>query len=381
MTFLLYAALLIALAYPVFLLWCRIGWTRTSLTLPDSGVVEPGTTAVSVILPVRNEELFIRLALNDLFEQSYPGENFEVIVVNDNSTDDTLKAVEDFFKEHPEFHPIKVINLPAETGGSKKAAITEGIKNAKNPLILITDADTHRMKDWIGSVVRYYEHYDPLLICGPVVVEVASGWFHKFQHLELAGLMVITGGAIQNGQPVLCNGANITFPKKIFEQVNGYADDRHASGDDTSLLNKIAAIDPGRIVFMKDPSTSVCTVAQMGIKDLLNQRKRWASKIPAMNPLAAFIAISAVVYHALIVVLAISALLGGGYKLLLLLFGVKLFAEFLVLESATSFLNSRKLLRLFLPAQIFYPFYLIIVGIGSQFGKYEWKGRKISIDN
>jgi cellulose synthase/poly-beta-1,6-N-acetylglucosamine synthase-like glycosyltransferase len=197
--------------------------------------------------------------------------------------------------------------------------------------------------------------------------------------LELNGLMGITAGAIANGQPVLCNGANMAYPKSVFEEVRGYENDSVASGDDTALLKKISEIDASRIHFVKYPLTMVQVYFPNTLKEFFSQRRRWASKVPQMSSLAVFISVAAVLCHALILALFVYALMGFGWKWLMIVLGAKLFSEFLLLASVTYFLANRRLLWLLLPAQLIYPFYILVVGIASRFGSYKWKGSSVKI--
>src|SRR5438552_3703884 len=112
------------------------GWMKTPVT-----VLKPQTpnsklqTKVTIIIPSRNEEQNISNCLASIARQKYPSDYFEVIVVDDHSTDNTGQIVRSQNNQK-----MKLIHLSGSSAG-KKAAISEGIKNAKGKLIITTDAD------------------------------------------------------------------------------------------------------------------------------------------------------------------------------------------------------------------------------------------------
>src|ERR1041385_7694820 len=149
MEFFIYIYWVVALIYVLFILFCWIGWKRIPL---QKTVMYNPSTSVSVIIPARNEEQNILNCLEDLAEQDYPAAMFEVIVVDDHSTDDTSALINEFIQVNTDktFRLIQ-LNKMEQTGKFKKLAITKGIDAARGQLILTTDADCRFSPSWVSS--------------------------------------------------------------------------------------------------------------------------------------------------------------------------------------------------------------------------------------
>ena len=370
---------ILSVLYALFIVWCMAGWMRlpeiNSIPLTDDKLT------VSIIIPARNEEENILVCLNDFTLQDFPAESFELIVVNDHSTDNTAALVRKFMESNPVIR-TKLIDLKTGDGDSlfKKFAITKGIEAASGKLILTTDADCRRGQGWLRTIAGYYSNHHAELISAPVFIAGEKSWLEKIQSLEFLGLIAIGAAAIRNKMPFLCNGANLGFPREVFYEVNGYhAEKNSATGDDTQLLMKIIPRGKDKIHFIKSPEATVTTKAQSSIGGLLRQRQRWASKIPFhMNAFAFLIAVVAFFLHAGLLFLTARVFTGGEVLDLMIPLLIKIIPEFIFLIMVCRFALKSDLLYLFLPAQIIYPIYISFVGITSLFGSYQWKGRKQS---
>jgi cellulose synthase/poly-beta-1,6-N-acetylglucosamine synthase-like glycosyltransferase len=368
---------ILSVAYAVFLVWCISGW----ISLPEikSSRNTQQLPFVSVIIPARNESENIHDCLSDFLRQDYPG-LFEVIVADDHSTDHTSDIVNKFIKDHPSLN-IKHIVMKSGSGLKtyKKQAITDAIGISSGEFIMTTDADCRRGNKWVSAIVNYYVSRKPEMISAPVTFENEKGWQEKIQSLEFLGLIGIGAAAISNNHPLLCNGASLAFSKKVFEEEGGYNSDKnYASGDDTQLMRKIALRGKGRVHFIKSEDAVVSTMPQHSIARLLNQRKRWASKIPVqMSGLTVTVAVIAYLLHAGLLLSAVSVCFSGSVWDLLIPLVIKMIPEFILLFIVSRFFRKSNLLYLFLPSQIIYPVYITIVGIISLSGTYSWKGRQV----
>lgn len=371
------ALLFLSLIYAAFICWCFVGWRKLQIHQQSSGDFK---TFVSVIVPARNEEKNIEDCLNDILNQNYPKEFFEIIVVDDHSTDRTSEIISDFILKFPK-HKISLLNNESKTGTLyKKQAITTAVEKANGELIITTDADCRMLVNWISAFVSYYEKEKPFMISAPVCFCHEKNAFEKFQSIEFSGLIGIGAGSISNRQPIMCNGANLAYTKKIFQEVNGFTDESQtASGDDTQLMLKIAKINSSKINFLKSHDAVVYTSAMSSVKDLFHQRKRWASKIPTkMNAATLFFSFIAYFLHLGLLVLLIASMFNHSILLIfLLIFLLKIIPEFIFLLDVNSFFRKKNLLWLFLPAQIVYMVYISFIGAVAPFGSYQWKERKI----
>jgi cellulose synthase/poly-beta-1,6-N-acetylglucosamine synthase-like glycosyltransferase len=378
MTILSIILLLLALSYSAFILWCAIGFSKTKRFI-DNTISE--NTFVSVIIAARNEEANIENTLNDLITQHYPSHLFEIIVVDDNSTDNTPALIADIIKQQQSKFSIRLLEPDTTERFHKKAAISKAIQAANGKLVITTDADCRRSTLWLPSIVSYFEKHDADMLCAPVAFYHEKNFFQRIQSLEFCGLIAIAAGSIANRKPMLCNGANLAFTKSVFEKVNGYSSAKgYATGDDTELLQKVAAMNAAGIHFLKSREATVYTRPASSLPELLQQRKRWASKIPLhMSRFTLLNAGIAFFLHLtlLLTFLASLALPSLIYSFLIAIL-IKTFSEFILLFSATRFLQKQNLLWLLLPAEFLYIFYILIVGILAPFSPYRWKGRVVN---
>ncbi len=214
--------------------------------------------------------------LESVSGQDYPANLFEIIMVDDHSTDKTKEIAENFLS--PIKIPYKCISNREKSHG-KKSAISEAIKNSIGELIVITDADCYANKTWLSSIENEYQKSNAYMICGPVQIIVRVALIGQFQSLELCGLSLLSGAGIKAGLPLLCNGANIAYTRKVFDDVEGFKGiDRNPSGDDILLMFKVHNLFPDKVSYLKSKEAIVSTLAQPSLKDFISQRIRWASK-------------------------------------------------------------------------------------------------------
>ena len=277
--YLIYLALLLVfgLAYLFIIGMYTLGWFRLkTFPLPSNS----HSTRLSIIIPSRDEEANILNIIEDIAEQDYPKNLYEVIIVDDNSGDATPDIVNNFIL-HQSALQIKLINVAEDHPNSayKKKAISLAIEVATGDLIITTDADCRMGKQWLSSIAGFYESVKPKMIVGPVSFHNEKSYFEKMQTVEFLSLIGITAGAISIGRPIMCNGANLAYEKSSFFDVGGFGDDSFSSGDDVFLLLKLKKHFGNKSVrFLKNENAFVFTEAKKNFREFLHQRTRWASK-------------------------------------------------------------------------------------------------------
>lgn len=331
-------------------------------------------TTVSVIIPARNEEQNIGALLKALERQTYPSLLLEIIVVDDHSTDNTASIVKNFAN-------VKLIQLQDDNLNSyKKKAIEKGIAAATRELIITTDADCIPPAKWIETLVAFKEKNNSVFIAAPVSINCTSSLLQLFQSMDFMVLQGITGAVVSKQQLTMCNGANLAYTKKAFEQVNGFAGIDHiASGDDMLLMYKIANAFPGRVHYLKSPEAIVSTQPALTWKAFFQQRIRWASKAGQYEdkrffPVLLLVYLVNISFFLLLIAGFVNSVL---WLWLLILLVFKTLVEFPLFISVARFFHKEWAIRLFLFFQPLHIFYTIISGLFGQFGKYEWKGRRV----
>jgi cellulose synthase/poly-beta-1,6-N-acetylglucosamine synthase-like glycosyltransferase len=331
---------------------------------------------VSVIIPFRNEEKNIRENLISIMKQDYPGELLEVIYVNDFSTD---KGEEILLQNKGE--NVKVISSEKGEGtGFKKRSVAAGIKESRGEIIITTDADCKYGSRWITGMVNSFDE-DTGLVSGPVAFNKRETIFNKLQSIEFQGLVLAGTGLIGAEDATICNGANLAFRRSAFEEAGGYEDNLHlASGDDEILMQKIDALGKWKIKFCKEKEGMVFTDANNSMSDLIEQRKRWASKGMFYKKKNLVIKLLLIfLYYLSIPSLVILSIIEGRiwWYLLAGALIMKLFVEWSIIRKGEKYLFEKNSAFIFLLAEVFHIPYILFSAVGGAMGNFRWKEREI----
>lgn len=360
----------IALLYALFVVALWQGWQRTPL--PDVSDLPPTKLCVSVVVAMRNEEANITRLLDCLKEQQFDGA-MEVIVVDDHSTDRSVALAEAFIAQFP--CPLLVIKTE---GIGKKSAISTGLRHAKYPLILTTDADCLPGKRWVQTMALALSLPQVNLVTGLVKIEPADTWLSRFQAIELAALMGSTAAFAAWQIPNMGNGANLGYRREIFEQTGGYSTSGHvASGDDEYLIQQVHEAYPGSVHFVKHADSIVSTAPQPDWLSLLMQRRRWAAKWRTGRPARVWgVALAVGLFHLFWAALLPLALwLPEWTAYIIFAFSLKLATEYVFLNAVLQFTQQKTLAPYIIPLQLVYSCYVVWVGLRATRGGYQWKER------
>ena len=337
---------------------------------------------VSVLIAARNEEKNIEKLLESLKKQSFPKELFEVIIVNDHSTDNTDEIINDFINKNKE---LDVKLLKAEKKG-KKHAISQALHSAINELVIVTDADCVLNDLWIESIVGFYQEEKCKMILAPVLLSPAENLFEKMQVLEHLSLIGSTAGSASIGFPVMCNGANMAYERKAALEVEKFRKDFDIpSGDDMFLLEQfVKYYGHNNVKFLLSKSAVVKTKTCKTIKDFFRQRRRWVSKTKSYTSWKVIVTALIVLFFNLsIISLLVSAFFVPAlWSIYILLTLLKFFIDFPLLKNITNFMNQGSLLKWVLPLEIIYPFYVVFTALsGTIFTKLKSENGKWSQSN
>ncbi|QNH61014.1 glycosyltransferase [Hymenobacter sediminicola] len=372
----LYAARMLALRRA----WDRLPVPVLPPTAASSTASQGEPLRFSVIIAARNEADNLPLLLADLACQTLPAQQFEVLIVDDHSTDATA-TVAAAFKVPFALRVIQLAEVPgADTG--KKAALQAALAQARAPWIVCTDADCRLHPDWLLSYAALQDEVGPEVrfVSGPVLLTGPETLLHSLSGLEFAGLVGTGAASIGADLPTMCNGANLAYRRDAFAAVAGFAGNEHlASGDDEFLMHKLHAAFPGSIRFLKHPAALVRTAGPPTLAALLRQRVRWASKWRHYRH-------SASQQLAVLVLLANLALAAGALALPWLpalapwaatAWLLKLGADVWFLSPVLAFLERRRWLWWVPVLQLAYAPYALAVGLAGLRGGYVWKGRAV----
>lgn len=331
-------------------------------------------TGFSIIVPFRNEEKSLPSLIQSLIQLNYPSDKFEVLFVDDTSTDDSVNIIKTALQGSAFNHQI-IARIP-QSQSPKKDAITQGINVSQFDWIITTDADCTVRPEWLSLYNQKANNGQAKMIAGAVSFPNQKGLLNQFQYYDLISLQGVTLGAFGHNNPFMCNGANFAYAKSFFNDLNGFKDSNDvASGDDVFLLQKAAKTTPEDIEYILHPNHIVQTTTESTWKSLFKQRVRWASKTSSYTH-------SQSKWIALIVfftngILATSPFLYCEYgNKIWDLWLIKLIIDSLFIHLSAKKLNQKFELFPALLSGLIYPFFSTAVALYSFVGKFDWKGRE-----
>jgi cellulose synthase/poly-beta-1,6-N-acetylglucosamine synthase-like glycosyltransferase len=377
-------SVLFAAAYCRMMYQYRRHWRQApELSVPPDFVPR---WSVTVLIAARNESACIGSCLASILNNAYPAQLLEVLVVDDHSTDDTAAQV----RRWPQVRLLQAADFPAlfpEVKSPKKRALLLGLQAARGNWVLCTDADVQAPGQWLRTLAwAAAQAPQAQVLCAPVQFFQEKSAFERWQSLDFAGMMLITGAGIFSRQHRMANGANLAFRRTLPQQLGAWRE-QQASGDDMFLVQMAEAQQPGSVVFVKNLATAVCTRAMPDWRSFYRQRLRWGSKNAALPewPLKRNLALALACCTAIPVLALCAAFCFFSGKnreasiatlALLAVLGLKALGDWLLLRPATAFFQRPALMRDFWPAFFWHIVYLVAVGWGSVFTpKITWKGR------
>lgn len=330
---------------------------------------------VSIVLPVRNEEKHLSACLTSLLNQGYPQNLYEIIVVDDLSTDHTVKIAQKFCDK---YNNVSLVFMQHQGKISpKKAALQFGISKAKGEFIFTTDADCIVPHDWINQFIGYFDS-GTALVASWLLIENNRSFLSKVEALDSLSYVAIGASAFYFNRPFLANGANLAFRKSVFEQVNGYKGaEKYGSGDDDLLVQKINSLPEWKCRFIIDQRAAVVTGVNHSLKTFLSQRCRWASKAFLYPRGILFLMMIIYLFFVFLGLSTLYAIIFAKALCALPVF-IKISIDSVFIKSVLNKLGKKDNLFYIIIADIIQLFYIIFAGVWGLFGNYSWKGRVYS---
>ncbi len=354
--------------YIFFLIWIVLGLGRLQI---NKNSQHP---CVSVIIAARNEEKNIASCLQHLLHQNYGRDNYEIIIVDDHSEDQTASICLKYAQ-----HGVQLYTLGDVAGVSpKKAALHLGIQKSRGDIILVTDADCRASKTWISTIVNYFDE-NTAVVASWLYVEENDSLLGKIESLDSLSLSFVGAAGFGWRRPFIANGANFAYRRHVYDELNGFDGvAQFVSGDDDLLLQKIQSAGKWTCAFAPEWQGVVSTDPNPSLARFFEQRFRWASK-SSIHP-KWLVGFEVFVYFYLLsfpisVLLFIMSSFSAIYLLPLLL---KFVCDFFFMRFATRHIKKKVNPFILFLTEWLQIFYVIIVGIGGLRGNYTWKGRHYS---
>jgi glycosyltransferase involved in cell wall biosynthesis len=360
-------SLFTSIIYLLVILSFSIGWEKIKNC--RKGLNSPSSVFISVVIPFRNEEKNIPSLLKSLQNQTLNPNFFEILLIDDNSTDNSQQILIQNIEENSNIIPLKVTQ-----GQGKKNAIKFGIENSKGNLIVTTDADCTHHKKWLETIYLFYNDHKNSLIIGPVLMKGTS-FIENIQSLDFFSLVASGAGACGINKPIMCNGANLAFDKELFRNFADPLNQKFKSGDDVFLMHHIKEKYPGKIHFLKSENAMVFTKAENNIRNFLKQRIRWASKSKGYTDkdtiFTAFVVL--LINLTLFINLILSFLKPVYFNLFTFQLITKSLIDLFLLIKVANFYNQKKLLLYFIPTQLINIVIVPIIALLGFLIHIEWK--------
>ncbi len=373
--FLDWAAGILTILYAILLMAYRYWFGKLKSFEPIAAFTQ--NIHFTVVIPARNEEGNIKACLDAILAQDYDKNNYEIIVIDDFSEDNTAIIVKGFSAQNANVHLLSMSDYfkPGEMNSFKKKAIEKAVSKAKGTWIVTTDADCIVPNTWLSLYNAFINENNCVFVAAPVMFIKETGILNEFQVLDFLALQGITAAAVGAGKHSMSNGANLAFEKSAFIAVGGYQGvDQIASGDDMFLMHKMKVTLSNKIGYLFHPGAIVLTKAMQNWKDFLMQRIRWSSKARYYDDRSIFWVLLLVYLYNLSILLL---LLMGDYASVVITIAFKTFFEMYFLDPVAKFYKMPNGLRYFPLYQPLHITYTLVAGLFGQVKTYTWKGRRV----
>ncbi|TYA84075.1 glycosyltransferase [Seonamhaeicola marinus] len=229
---------------------------------------------VSIIICAKNEAKNLKSFLPSILHQDYP--NFEVVLINDASYDDTPEIMEQFAKQHDNIKIVDVKNVEA-FWGNKKYALTLGIKASTHDYLLFTDADCKPVSNsWISEMTSHFNNEISIVLGYGSYQKIKKSFLNKLIRFETLVTAIQYFSFAKIGLPYMGVGRNLAYTKEAFYKANGYVNHMKVrSGDDDLFINQIATKKNTALSFSEESFTS--SIPKTTFKSWFIQKRRHVS--------------------------------------------------------------------------------------------------------
>lgn len=297
---------------------------------------------ISVIICAKNEAENLKKFLPSIIHQEYS--NFQIVLINDASYDDTLEVMEDFASKYNYIKIVNVVNNEA-FWANKKYALTLGIKAAKHEHLLFTDADCKPVsKHWISEMSSCFGNNNSIVLGYGAYFKVKNSFLNKLIRFEtlLTALQYFSFAKI--GIPYMGVGRNLAYKKDTFFNANGFMNHMHIrSGDDDLFINQIANKNNTEICIVPDSFTE--SAPKTSFRSWIKQKRRHITTAnhykTKHKTILAFFYISQLFFWLLSIVLLLALF---NWQIVICLILIRFIVQFTIFGKASKKLNERDII-------------------------------------
>lgn len=315
------------------------------------------THPVSVIICSRDEAGNLAKNLPGVLIQQYQTTH-EVIVVNDNSFDESKYILEEYQRIYRQLHLVELTQEARFIPG-KKFPLSVGIKTAKYEIVLLTDADCVPASElWIEKMQEGFTNGTEIVL-GYGALHKKKGFFNKLVRWETLHTALQYLSYAKAGLTYMGVGRNLSYKKTVFFRHKGFSSHNHVpGGDDDLFVNKAATKKNTAIVIDKDAFTLSEPVKSW--KQWIRQKNRHYTTSKYYKTIHKFLLGLYAITHFLFYPLLIASILFYGWLPALIVFGIRFLLQGFVLFKITKKLDEKDLFAWYLILDIWMFFYYLL---------------------
>ncbi|MBN1481359.1 glycosyltransferase [candidate division KSB1 bacterium] len=361
---LLYISCLSVVFYGIFILIVRYGL----FLVQQNNILQHDLPFVSIVVAVRNKSNTVLKCLNALVHQDYPRHLYEIIVVDDASSDCTHERLPKFCQKNK----INLLHNPVREKykSSKKTALELAVATSRADILLFADADCFPPSSWIRGMIR---HFDKTVgfVAGFSPQTTDHKLARRIMEIDAASAAIVSAATIGFGRGVTCTGRNLAYRKKALQDIGGFAAlPDSLSGDDDFVLQAVSRHPSWRVAYALDQNAAVPAAGPNNLRRFLQQKKRHLSAGKYFPP---SVQLSFAVYHALNLLLWAVTFIGvWTMPLLCFPFAFKLLFDYSLLRFFLAQFNMTFHVRDFIFWQVLFIFYNAVIGPIAMLTKIKW---------
>ena len=228
---------------------------------------------VSVVVPAKNEQFSLPRLLSSLEEQDT--DDFEIVLVNDRSTDDTARVMEEFRTRLGDRVVVVTVTEAQPEGNPKQHALAHGARAASGDVLLLTDADCVVPPSWVRRSTGYFGDPRLGLVFGPVYPKGTDGWLTHYQSFDHVFRYYYTAGSAGLSNATGGFGNNLAVRVEALTAVGGFQGLRHSATEDAELISEVRDTKQWLIRAHINRGATVHPEPQRTLGALFKQELRW----------------------------------------------------------------------------------------------------------
>jgi cellulose synthase/poly-beta-1,6-N-acetylglucosamine synthase-like glycosyltransferase len=322
----------------------------------------PSHQSFSVIIAARNEADSMENCLRALARQSYPKDRYEIIVVADRCSDETVQIAGQFKDEFANFKILEIWEVPHGIS-PKKHAIAKGIEMAAFDRFIFLDADVIPNPNYVKVMNQYF---DGDAVVGIMKLNLEHSFWHSFLKYERLLNWSVASGSIGNGNPMISYGGDWGYTRDAFETVNGFEGIFESLGGDDDLLLQKFGRENLKVRFCTNPDAWVLTQPPNSFAKFLRQRRR---HLAAGKYYQSKFKVAYFLYHTSNMLIWILPVI---YPLSLSLLFLKIICNAALLNKSVKIFQEKSNVFYMPVLEFLFMLYSILVGIFGFLGRVKW---------